>query len=945
MRSFILFYLFYNVIFITNGQGVYNLKTKYPVHDLSSNLRIYKDVDHNYSKEDILLNKKDIFLLGNDEPIHMENGPIYWGRIDIRTEGDLDGWTLQFEDRKIGLPAWTKGNGKVDVFGYIDSRLIFHKKTGVEYSKSERDIANKWVLDQISLEDLPINENVTLIIKSQGNQMGYAPYFNLTARSPEQPFYHEIYNFRNSFNIFMFGVTFIIFLYHYLQYVYQREKVFFWFSVWLFFCFLTQGMSIGLILGSFTEFRFEIWALIANGIFYSFWFFGRSFIDSKTKYPVLDKLMKYLAVFLRAEILVIVSGIAIFDFETQQTGVGIHYYILNLYTVVSFIVSILLILKKDLFARYFGIGSLVGCSLFLIGSLWSLGIIKPIKFFDPFSTGILLQIIIYSFGISYRQQVLKRRNSDAQSKARETQLEIQRIKDLDEVKSRFFSNISHEFRTPLSMISGPLELSKELHRGKDGQITISNKVFNSIIRNADRLQNLIDQLLELSKIESGQVFLNLSKGNLVNFVKTLTFSFESMAERKNISLNTSFPKEIKDSYYDKDKLEKILSNLLSNAFKYSHEGGTVTLTMENNDSHFTIEVSDTGDGMAKDDVIHIFDRFYRVEGTEQAGSGIGLALTKEMVDLHKGTINVNSRIGEGTSFKVRLPYKIEFFPNSVVFSKDADRQVDYSESTIDDFIGENKSEENHIDEKKPMVLVVEDNADLLDFIFNILKNDYHILRASNGLQGERMAFEHVPDILVSDVMMPKKDGYQLCFDLKSNPKTSHIPLIMLTAKAGHDNKIEGLTQGADAYLTKPFSPDELRLLVRNLIESRKKLWDHFKTMDFTTIEDIEVVSIDDKFLRQVTATITKNLDNEELSVSELAREVGFSPAQLHRKLKALTNKSANQLIVEIRLNKAKYMLENNLGSVSEVAYSVGYSNLSYFSRTFKEKFGTSPSKL
>ena len=243
------------------------------------------------------------------------------------------------------------------------------------------------------------------------------------------------------------------------------------------------------------------------------------------------------------------------------------------------------------------------------------------------------------------------------------------------------------------------------------------------------------------------------------------------------------------------------------------------------------------------------------------------------------------------------------------------------------------------------MLVVRDNEDLREFISDILRPTYRVITASNGLQGERMAFEHIPNVVISDVVMPKKDGYELCRSLKKNTKTSHIPIIMLTAKAGKVNKMEGLTQGADVYLIKPFEADELLLQIRNVIETRKRIWEHFKALDMLLIDDLEVSSVEGQFLQKVMVVIKNNLDNERFAVDDIAREVGFSRSQLHRKLKALTNKSAQQLIAETRLNEAFRQLEHKIGSVSQVAYAVGYSNMSYFTKAFKDKFGTLPSKI
>ena len=944
-RFTITFILITAISFFSYGQSTYELNPRFPVHDLQKEIKVIEDTNDKLSPEIILNDTTLTFSNGNNLPKYLNVGSTYWAKLKIIASDTLKDWTLHFEDRMIGAPAWSKSNGKVDVYAYQNGHLLFHKKTGVEYPKNERDIKKSWVMNRVGLEKLPINKPTVLIIKVQGNSMGYPAYFNLTARGPSQPFYHQIYQYHNAFNIFMFGVTFIIFLYHLLQYVYLRQKVFMWFSLWLLFCLLTMAMTVGFIIGDVSEFRYPIWLVLANGIFYTFWFFGRSFMDSKRKFPKLDKFILGVSLFILLEIAIMVLYVLIVDPQTSYTNVGYHYQLLNVYTVLSLILSIILILKKDLFARYFGIGSLIGSLALVIGVLWSLGIIKP--FADPFAIGMFLQVVIYSFGIAYRQQQLDLQSQREKLESQKNLAEIQRIKDLDEMKTKFFTNISHEFRTPLSLIIGPLQNAKRNAQNKN-EISISEGTYQLIQQNSNRLQGLIDQLLELSKIESGVMHLNLIQGGLIKFLKSLVFSFESLSDRSNISLITSFPEEHPSAYFDKDKLDKIVVNLVSNAFKYTPNGGTVMIGVDYTESHIILNISDTGKGIDNNQINRIFDRFYRVEGTEEKGSGIGLALTKELVELLNGQISVNSKKNEGTTFKVRLPYTLNLLPKPISIETSANSTEELScLSELNKF--EESQEIKALDEREleglPLVLIVEDNKDLRNFVKTTVEEHYKVLTAEDGQKGERMALEHVPDIVITDVMMPKMDGYQLCSNLKKNPKTSHIPIIMLTAKAGQTHKMEGLTQGVDSYLTKPIDIDELHLRMKNLIENREKIWEHFKSLDIILIDDLNLKSLDDKFLQDVTKFIREHMDDEQLNVDDLSREVGFSRSQLHRKLKALTDKSANQLIIEMRLNEARQMLLKKTATVSEAAYAVGYSNLSYFTKSFKDKFGILPSKI
>jgi DNA-binding response OmpR family regulator len=407
-------------------------------------------------------------------------------------------------------------------------------------------------------------------------------------------------------------------------------------------------------------------------------------------------------------------------------------------------------------------------------------------------------------------------------------------------------------------------------------------------------------------------------------------------------------------------LEKILSNLLSNAFKFTPEGGRVTVStylrraIQLNPSWKSdcveITVQDTGAGIPADQLDRVFDRFYQVDASqtrEHEGSGIGLALVKELVELQHGAVRVQSETGRGTTFTVLLPLgrshlkddEIADVPDNVEAMAPAAGIAAAGGIAAESTGSAGMASRSH---DKPLVLVIEDNADVRQYVRDNLPSTYHVVEAADGAEGVDRAREIVPDLIVSDVMMPKKDGYEVCRDLKNDEKTSHIPIILLTAKAASGDKIEGLETGADDYLIKPFDVRELIARIRNLIEVRRKLRERFSVGTVLKPGEIAIASLDDAFLQRVIAVVEKNMANEGFSVEDLGREVGMSRVQIHRKLTALTNQSAGEFIRYMRLHRAMDMLKKDAGTVSEIAYSVGFGSPAYFTKCFHEQFGLTP---
>ena len=529
------------------------------------------------------------------------------------------------------------------------------------------------------------------------------------------------------------------------------------------------------------------------------------------------------------------------------------------------------------------------------------------------------------------------------------------IMEMDQMKTRFFSNVSHEFRTPLTLIIGPLEdiLSKE-------ELTEKNRVaMERMHRNAVRLLGLINQLLDLSKLDAGSMKLELSESDILRFSRLIISSFQPLADRKNIHYEVNMPAKEYITYFDPDKLEKILTNLLSNAFKYTPEDGEIECQImiasrgKNKDLDFmNIKISDSGPGIPIDMVDKIFDRFYQVEGSWQhssGGTGIGLSLTRELVGLQHGQIKVESAEGKGSIFTIVFPLGKEHLEKQEfqIGEKEDLEDAGVANAVLVSGGYENRqTEEGGIEEKngKSRILVVEDSEDVRAHLLDNLEDQFSMQEAVDGEEGLSLAFDTMPDIIITDLMMPKMDGVELCKRIKSDERTSHIPVIMLTAKATVESRIEGLETGADAYMTKPFNMQELQTRLKSLIEQRKKLRERFSKETDLGPSDIAVTSVDEKFLNKAIQIIEQNLGDCDFDVTAMTGEIGMSRMQLFRKLKALTNQTPSEFIRTIRLKRASQLLKKNFGNVAEITYEVGFNNLSYFAKCFRELYGVSPSE-
>ena len=539
--------------------------------------------------------------------------------------------------------------------------------------------------------------------------------------------------------------------------------------------------------------------------------------------------------------------------------------------------------------------------------------------------GVIIALLIGLIVYIYRTIILRRQLEEEATNA----------------KLQFFTNVSHELRTPLTLIADPIE-----HIVNDENLTKRQRNMLQIVeKNVSILMRLVNEILDFRKIQNKKMKLTLSEFELTGYLKEWVSTFESIATKRKIKVDLIIPAPIRlcaDIY----KVERIFYNLLSNALKYTDEGGNITIKAKSTDETVEICVKDTGRGIAKEDIRHIFDRFYQVRNSNKDGTGIGLAIVKAFTELQGGTAKVESEVGEGSEFTITLPKRVagdNFQPADESYTMND--FLDES-SAVTDISTENKVSKITSDrqEDKPRVLVIDDNADIRAYATTLLSDEYDVMEASDGAEGLRKAVREVPDVVVCDVMMSGMDGLECCKRLKADSLTCHIPVILLTAKTLDEYRAEGYAYGADAYLTKPFNGNVLKARIKNLIANRKLLKIVFGN-DAQQVPTVPVAqSAESQFVEKFRTIIQANLGNSELNVETISHEMGISRAQLYRKIKSITGISPNDIVREARMRRADRLLETTDKSVSEIAYEVGFSSPSYFTKCYREFFGRTPNK-
>ncbi|MEO6720389.1 MAG: ATP-binding protein [Ferruginibacter sp.] len=903
-----------------------------PVQYLQNHLWAINDEKGQLRIDDFLQNKVSNTAFHNAANISKAD-PLsaWWCKINISP-------SFSSSDFLIGLPfeassGLNNGNDLADVWITKDNKVLYTYHTGNLNPVSQRPVA------------MPVNQNlfpivlrtgepITVYWRIQRTKNFVAPQFHFALQHKNfiTPTSH-IDKHINAANVAVLylGMMSILFIFGLVFLLISRQKTFIWFTL------LAACLGLHILLlhpanyltywffaeHPVLQFHAFIWLI---GLFnISVLMFIRAFVNTRKLLPVWNKIILGLVFFIGS--LALTQSILL----EVNPHFELPFFIYLLAFMSSLFIGLRLVFAKNIFAQWMGGALLWLFSFQVLGILWNQQLL-PAWFFNPWVIAQVGMMIIIFFALAYR---FKR---SAKEKA-----EADKVMEMDKIKSRFFANISHEFRTPLTLIQGPLQQIEEITNAKEGTVDVPVRHIKTMRRNTDRLLELVNQLLDLSKLDSGKMKLQIIKGDLIQLLKALTGSFESMAERKSIHYHVHFPEQTSIVFFDKDKLEKIVSNLLINAFKYTPEHGTVAVTVDIEDGRLRFAVEDNGPGIPKKELDKIFDRFYQVEGTEDKGSGIGLALVKELADLYRGQISVSSEPDKGCRFKVSLPIDKNLFRENEFIYGEWQADASFINRPVEDkeTVAVKESMQSHL----PLLLIVEDNKDLRVFIKEIVQQYYQVSEAANGKEGLEKAITEVPDIIVSDVMMPVMDGFAMAEKLRKDERTSHIPVILLTAKAGQQHKLEGLETGADDYLTKPFDARELLLRIQNLVNQRKLLRKKFAGDISLKPSEIAVTSAEEMFLNKVLQAVEKNMGKEAFGVEELAKEVAMSRSQLHRKLIALTGQAPSEILRNTRLLRAKELLQKRAATPSEVAYQVGFNSHTYFSKCFKEEFGISPGEV
>ena len=871
------------------------------------------------------------FLRYDEWKGNLMSGETYWGRFEVTNELTVDrpiiNWIIEFP---IVLTD-------IELYAFDQEGQMQKGRTGQFVPQDERTVTSVF---KSNLVQLYINqgEKETIYFQARSERKHAIPEFDLKIYSAGV-FVQNLKNRRFNQGLFI-GFMMMMFVYNLFLYFFTaKDKAYLNYSIYIFGIVLYSAYNSGdladmtnsLFMPNFPKYAY-LGKTSTYLVIYGYLHFLQTFLNLDRLLPRWNKLLRVL---LWVNLMAFVLDVAL------MLGTNFNSNISDIVTVGNAIVFVLFIfsfsavlIRTKARNRYFVIS---GIMLMGIGAVFTIiARINGVNYSTlPFQIGTILEIIIFSLGLVARRRHIEQEKQQAYFDLERTELlraqdkiEADRVKELERLKSDLYTNITHEFRTPLQVINGNLEFIQ----GHENEKEI-------IKRSSDKMLRLVTQVLDLSQLESQLLQVNLSNSDLIEFIKYITESFHGLAESKSVHLE--FRTEERELYmdFDKDKIEHIVYNLISNAIKFTDAGGKIDIHLKSfqrdDRSMILLEVKDNGCGIRRDELELIFDRYHTANNS--TSSGIGLAYVQELVQLLGGSISVVSEVDQGTTFSIQLPIihqadtiKESTTEHTAVLKHDEDEGVDISQ------------EEKY---EKPILLLIEDNQDVATYTKRILDDRYQVDVAHNGEEGIGKALELIPDIIISDIMMPKKDGYQVTVALKENYKTSHIPIILLTAKARQPDINKGLSVGADDYLSKPFNKEELLLRLANMDRRRNIMVDKVKAGFFQQNPPNTLSNFpkENEFLKTIKNLVIDNLSDPKYGIDEIRNSLGLSKSQFYRKIKAITDQSPLIFIRDIRLSKALRMLSQSDLNISEVAYSVGFSDPNYFSRVFQKKYGVPPS--
>ncbi len=742
----------------------------------------------------------------------------------------------------------------------------------------------------------------------------------------------------NLVHSFFLGAVGIIMIFVFAQYAQQRDAALFWYG-----CYLLSLLFVNWRLIEEWNPQFSVTMYLApwswTKVFHTaahyctYTLFVYHFLKQGGESPGFMEWVRQFV--LRFSLLVCLTELLLLTFNLQHESWLLYMGYRGVFAAFSLVVLSLLWRERSILAHLVFLGTI--CAL--MGEVTSMFLLSPFSSYAG-AFGTLTEVLVFAAAFIYRSRLFReayiRLQAEHIAQVRENE-QLARREEVEAFKNRFYANITHEFRTPLTMLLG---MAQSLRENPDAEAREAGRL---VERNGQNLLGLVNQLLDLSKIESGALQLQPEPGDVMQFIKVVTESFGSLAVGKNQHLSVKNQPDHFVTAFDPARFQQILANLIGNALKYTPEGGAIEVraavighealvTLQNGEAAILeIEVRDNGIGIPTEKQPQLFDRFYRAENGagQEEGTGIGLALVKELIALMEGEIQVESGGGQGSVFRLRLPVR--------ALLNAPDPEINVQPEALSESPAALQSE-------KPLLLLVEDNADLSAYLSGLLGREYQLINAKNGIDGLEKAFEHLPDIVLSDVMMPGMDGLEFCQTLKNDLRTSHIPVVMLTALATTGDKIEGLQHGADAWLIKPFDQRELVATLYAVQESRRRLRTYFQQMPAKPLQNdfAHLVEKESEFLRRAWASIDAHLNDESYDIGRLCQELTMSRTNLHRKLTALSGQSASHFIRSRRLTHAVQLLETTDLTMAEISFRTGFSDPAWFTRCFGEAFGQTP---